>query len=107
MINGNPKERPGGRDVILGGIFAKVLKGSERFLACLDLIDEQQGFAGHDALPCSRLNRAYNRIGVETARKVRPRRLIVLEIDVDDRLEKGLRVCSEQIGLAALPNAFD
>ena len=107
MINGNLKERPSGRDVILGGIFAKVLKGSERFLACLDLINEQQGFAGHDALPRSRLNRAYNRMGVEAARKVRPRRPIVLEIDVDDRLEKSLRKRPEQIGLAALPNAFD
>ena len=41
MVNGNPKKRPGSRNVILGSIFAKVFKGSERFLACLDLVNEQ------------------------------------------------------------------
>ena len=107
MINGNPKKRPCSRNVILRGIFTKVLKGSKCFLACLDLVNKEQGFIGHDTLPRASLNRTHNRMRIETARKVSPSRSVILEIDIDDRLEKIPCICSEQIGLAALAYALD
>ena len=107
MINGNSKERSGGRYIILGCIFAKVLKGSKCFLTRLDLVDEQQSLTWDDALSRTSFNRTHDRMGIETARKVCPSRPIVLKINVDNRFEKILRVRPEQIGLATLAHALN